>query len=248
MGHIFVNRFLYGIMVMVSFGIYCGEERAIVSIIGMLSSAEELTPIKSLKKIEEFTGNFVAYKMEKSPYENFAIAAPDKCYYGYLARSQFSGESSEYILSGLLKTNWQSFEAGLGARVLSESFIKQDNILMRKVTPKEILAIVRGLSAGGIRLGYHDPTEEKGIEKPVHNIELSTFMGIADAVYYNRYSKGLFEWPEFRELLYCINQQYPDLPNDLLLSNKCILRHLGPLKLQSCMGGCNNYCYEGMLL
>jgi hypothetical protein len=105
---------------------------------------------------------------------------------------------------------------------------------MRNVTLEEMVEIIRGLKKNEARLYYNYTGDEYDAEKLVDYVHLP-ILDIANAVYAGRPSKGLFEWPEFRELLYCLNQQYPDLPNDLLLSNKCILGYLGLLKLRSCV-------------
>jgi hypothetical protein len=228
-----MKKFLYVIMVaMVNTSIHCME------IVSMMPSVEELVPVKSLKEIEKFTGNFVAYKGNAFLRESvYVIENPGECHYGYLGKSLDSlmGASEGYILSRLLSNDqWLIGPECVPTSIISNCFMKRNDVSMRKVTIEEMIAITRSLRINGAMMSYGDTSDESDAEKLVDYV-YSSILDIADAVYYNRYSKGLFKWPEFCEFLCCINKQYPDFPKDLLLSNKCILGYLGLLKLRSCV-------------
>jgi hypothetical protein len=218
------------IVATVSVSIYCGEQRAIVSV--MQPSAEGLTPIKSLEEVEEFTGKLVAYK--RGPFfceSPLVIKNPDNYHYGYLSKlSCYFAEDTTYVLSRLLSKDQSTMLDCTCTQTLTKSSIERHNILMRKVTLEEMVAIIRELSEGKTRLGYYDLSNKENIKSLIH----PSILDLINVVYFGQYSQ-LLESPEsreFPELVCCMKQQYPNVPKEL---RRCMLRYLGLLKLQGCV-------------
>jgi hypothetical protein len=223
------------VVAMVSVSIRCSEQWAVVS---MQPSTEKLVLIKSLDEIGKFAGSFVAYVEKSLSYDDsYIIKNPDNCHYGYLSKSSLpfiSNADRGYLLSKLFYTNRPVImHPDLSAHALSELFVKENNILMRKVTLEELAAIIRGFKGKKARIGYCDYKDDEDINNLVNNVRAS-ILDIIDAVY-GRYSERLLVWPasyEFREFSYCMQQQYSYVPNDL---RRCMLRYLGLLKLKGCV-------------
>jgi hypothetical protein len=216
------------IVATVSVSIYCGEQRAIVSV--MQPSAKKLKPIKSLEEVKNFAGHFVAYT-EESLFSSdlYVIKNSDDYRYGYLRLhpSPFSSDDG-YTLTKLLNQNQPISDVGI--HQLSDSFLKEKNLLMRKVTPEEMIEIIREWREIRVGLGYYHPVEQKNIDRLIH----PSILDLMNAVYCGQYSQ-LLESPasrEFSELWCCIKQQYSNVPKEL---RKYTLGYLGLLKLQGCV-------------
>jgi hypothetical protein len=234
-GDIFVKKILSCIIVAtVSVSIRCSEQWAVVGV-GMQPIVRKLTPIESPEELKEFTGKFVAYKVKPcSYYKNLPTDNTKDWDYGYLSpeyrviKSDLVIENEECILSELLSKDQPKNPT---SRELSQGFFAKNSIVMRKVTPAEMIAIIRGLNEEKARLGHFNPfCEQENMDRLKHPSTLD----LMNAVYCGQYSQ-LLESPasrEFSELWCCIKQQYSNVPKEL---RKYTLGYLGLLKLQGCV-------------
>jgi hypothetical protein len=229
---------------MVSLGMRCCEQRAVVSV-DTHFDAEKLVPIKSVKETAKFAGHFVAYAGKSLSCDgSYVIKDSEDHYYGYLSLNPSPYVRDDgHILSKLLNQNRSNIDtrvaSDMNAHYLSEAFLEEKNLRMRKVTPEEMVAIIVGLDKRKARLGYSHPIEIENIRELLC-IPIST-LDIIGAIRFGRYSERLLEWDqssEFPELLCCIRKQHPDVLKELFFSKNQggILHYLGLLKLNGCVG------------